>query len=159
MLPPDEKVCDRCGLVYRRSDLPNRQSNKHWAKRRFCSAECQSSWLGEFGATLRGEKHPGWKGDDATHQAGRKRARALYPDAKPCEVCGKPGERHHRDGNPLNNAPENIGWLCRTHHIRTEDRMSYRRLQDADMAAREERRRAQARERQRRYQARKRGQA
>lgn len=52
---------------------------------------------------------------------GRGRAAAMYP-AQPCEVCGRsPGgrgtvDRHHRDSDRLNNAPENIAFLCRRHH-------------------------------------------
>lgn len=49
---------------------------------------------------------------------GHKEAARLYPHPKPCEVCGtkKDTARHHRDGNPLNNKPSNIGYLCRKHH-------------------------------------------
>src|SRR5262247_1289057 len=44
---------------------------------------------------------------------GRERARRLYPLAVPCERCGNPkSERHHCDGNPMNNAVENIERLC-----------------------------------------------
>lgn len=41
---------------------------------------------------------------------------------EPCEVCGYfvagqgQTQRHHRDGNRLNNARENIAFLCRKHH-------------------------------------------
>ena len=46
----------------------------------------------------------------------------LYPEMKPCEVCGKSGrgrgviDRHHRDSDRMNNAPENIAFLCRKDH-------------------------------------------
>lgn len=64
----------------------------------------------------RGALHPMWKGDAAGAQAGRDRAVALYP-LQPCEVCGDSrAERHHRDANTLNNAPQNISFLCRRHH-------------------------------------------
>jgi hypothetical protein len=54
-------------------------------------------------------------------KTGRGRARALYP-LEPCEVCGKTGsgrgsiDRHHRNSDRLDNAPENIAFLCRRHH-------------------------------------------
>lgn len=41
----------------------------------------------------------------------------LYP-LRPCDHCGKPGtDRHHRDRNPCNNAPENVAVLCESCHI------------------------------------------
>lgn len=84
------------------------------------AAHCRAiSPLGNY-AALRGEQHPGWKGDQAKPHNGRHRAQRLYP-LKPCEVCGlKPedGEihRHHKDRNTLNNAPDNIQMLCLKHH-------------------------------------------
>jgi hypothetical protein len=56
-------------------------------------------------------------------KTGRQRALLLYPDTKPCEVCGKSGrgrgvvDRHHRDSDRMNNAPENIAFLCRKDHL------------------------------------------
>lgn len=65
----------------------------------------------------RGNLHPMWKGDDASAQQGRGRAVAIYPESRPCEQCGaEKTERHHVDGNTLNNSPENIAFLCRPHH-------------------------------------------
>lgn len=65
----------------------------------------------------RGEEHPHWKGDDAKASSGRARARKVFTDPEPCERCGGPGEqRHHRDEDPLNNAPENIEWICASCH-------------------------------------------
>jgi len=73
-----------------------------------------------------GEQHPGWKGDSATcPAAGHRRARVLYPDLGPCERCKlKPAvERHHVDGNTLNNAPNNIQKLCRRCHMIVDGRL------------------------------------
>ena len=51
-----------------------------------------------------------------TEQSGRSRARRAYA-WQPCEVCGGEAEgRHHRDSDRLNNAPDNIAFLCRQHH-------------------------------------------
>lgn len=70
-------------------------------------------------------RHPGptngaWKGDLAKKGSGRHRAQALY-ELRPCAVCGaepvnKQVHRHHKDGNPLNNEPDNIAFLCVKHH-------------------------------------------
>ncbi len=50
-------------------------------------------------------------------KTGRSRAIRMYPKIGPCEVCGSPkSERHHRDENTLNNAPDNIAILCRRCH-------------------------------------------
>lgn len=67
----------------------------------------------------RGELHPAWKGDAISKDAGRSRARVLYPQCCECEIvgCSRIGERHHRDGNTVNNEPFNIGWLCKPHHL------------------------------------------
>lgn len=65
----------------------------------------------------RGELHPMWKGSAATAQSGRDRAVNLFPDREPCEKCGAVNaERHHIDGNTLNNCRGNIAFLCRPHH-------------------------------------------
>jgi hypothetical protein len=63
------------------------------------------------------EKHHGWKGDKAKAKAGNQRARHLYP-------CPKDLERHHIDGNPLNNAPENIVFVTRKNHQLLDGRLT-----------------------------------
>ena len=48
----------------------------------------------------------------------------MYPVIGPCVVCGNPkAERHHWDGNTLNNDPENIVILCRRCHMQTDGRL------------------------------------
>lgn len=61
-----------------------------------------------------GEKNPAWKGDNATKHTGRTRAEKLYP-------CPNGMERHHIDGNPLNNAPENIQFVTKKQHFRLDN--------------------------------------
>jgi hypothetical protein len=53
-----------------------------------------------------------------TPYTGREHARLLYPLAgRACVRCPLPAAvHHHRDENPLNNAPENIELLCRACH-------------------------------------------
>lgn len=70
----------------------------------------------------RGEEHPNWKGDEITERSGRSRALRAFPDG-PCEVCGEPAERHHKDGNTANNSPSNIAMLCRRHHMTADGRL------------------------------------
>lgn len=57
----------------------------------------------------------------------RKRARAVRPELPgTCERCGeaKPLERHHLDGNPGNNAAQNIAALCRRCHMEVDGRLA-----------------------------------
>src|SRR4051812_30246617 len=49
----------------------------------------------------------------------------MYPGRLTCEWgdgCTKEAERHHKDGNPNNNARNNVAFLCRAHHIATDNR-------------------------------------
>jgi 5-methylcytosine-specific restriction endonuclease McrA len=99
----------------------------------FCSRACfMANRRGKPGRA--GEAHARWAGDAATHSGGYKRAIALFP-IQPCEVCGATPEerrihRHHRDQNPLNNVPENIAFLCPTHHS-----AEHRRLRAQEIAS------------------------
>lgn len=56
---------------------------------------------------------------------GRQRARRAYPGRHTCsrEGCNAVAERHHRDGDTRNNAPENIELLCNKHHKEADGRM------------------------------------
>jgi 5-methylcytosine-specific restriction endonuclease McrA len=70
-----------------------------------------------------GERNPRWKGDDATEKSGRQRAVRKY-DIAQCEHCGaKATDRHHKDRNTKNNAPDNIQRLCRSCHMIVDGRM------------------------------------
>jgi len=72
----------------------------------------------------RGENNPNWKGDKVKRNSGQARARRNYSIRQPCEACGNPkGERHHKDGDVLNNESSNIQWLCRACHMRIDDRI------------------------------------
>jgi hypothetical protein len=94
--------CDNCGKQY-----------TGWG-RFFCSKKCRTQ--------PKGEMSPSWKGVNITRQAGRERAVKLFP-LEPCEICNNPkAERHHIDGNPVNNIRTNIMFLCRKHHILIEKR-------------------------------------
>jgi len=74
----------------------------------------------------RGPDHHAWKGDKAKTRSGRSRAERQYVQAQPCEHCGasnKRIDRHHKDGNTLNNDPSNIMFLCRRCHMIEDGRM------------------------------------
>jgi hypothetical protein len=66
-----------------------------------------------------GEKNPRWKGDTVTDQAGRARAERNLPHIKGAE-------KHHKDGNPLNNTPENIEYVTRKQHMTIDGRLARR---------------------------------
>jgi hypothetical protein len=64
-----------------------------------------------------------WKGEDAATGSKNMRARRMFFEPGPCEVCGAKGERHHKDGDPGNNVRENIAMLCRRHHMEADGRL------------------------------------
>ena len=49
----------------------------------------------------------------------------LYKIPRRCTCHGKgcngPLQLHHKDGNPFNNSPWNLEWLCASHHKRLHD--------------------------------------
>ena len=76
-----------------------------------------------------GSRSAQWKGDRATAGAGRSRARARYERGK-CEECDAPAlDRHHVDGDTLNNVPSNVRLLCRFHHMKVDGRLEAFRAQ------------------------------
>lgn len=100
--------------------------------KKYCSRECfYSVILGKPKSKLHRQRmakskigvlNPQWKGDNASDFAGRDRAKRLYP-LEPCEICGsKKSERHHVDGDTLNNERANIQFLCRKHHMEIDGR-------------------------------------
>jgi len=65
----------------------------------------------------------GWKGDAIKIDSGRTRAQRQYQLGK-CELCESNAmDRHHKDGNTINNELTNIQRLCRKHHILLDGRM------------------------------------
>lgn len=71
-----------------------------------------------------GEENHQWKGDAASDKSKRARCRQRYPGLGDCEECGgKAVERHHKDNDPGNNAPENIARLCRRCHMEADGRL------------------------------------
>ena len=65
---------------------------------------------------LKGSLSPKWKGNTVKYNSGRARARKLY-------YAPKGHHRHHIDGNPLNNDPENIMIVTPRKHMVEDGRM------------------------------------
>jgi len=72
-----------------------------------------------------GEEHHSWAGRDANKKTGRTRAQRKY-SKRSCEICGetkKRIDRHHIDGDTLNNEESNIRFLCRKCHMQEDGRL------------------------------------
>jgi hypothetical protein len=63
-------------------------------------------------------------------EAARTLARYWFPLAEKCERCETDGavDRHHKDGDPFNNVPENIASLCRRCHMEVDGRLHRKRV-------------------------------
>lgn len=73
-----------------------------------------------------GASHPNWKGDKITIKSGRSRAARMFPEPHNCQKCGATDcriDRHHIDGDTVNNASENIAFLCRRCHMAADGRL------------------------------------
>lgn len=57
-------------------------------------------------------------------RTGRQMARYWVPLEGPCQRCGEAPatDRHHVDGDPLNNVPDNIMLVCRQCHMDVDGR-------------------------------------
>ncbi len=68
--------------------------------------------------------HFNWKGDEAKEPSGASRAQKMYPVLGECDLCIEPAyDRHHVDGNRLNNERSNLMFLCRQHHMVVDGRL------------------------------------
>jgi hypothetical protein len=107
------RSCDVCGAPFTPQPYNVRQGGG-----RFCSRTCLYVWQRESGP--KGEAHHAWKGHAATPKRGRVRAESLFDiTGQTCATCRTTParERHHLDGDPLNNDPTNVVFLCaRCHH-------------------------------------------
>lgn len=102
------RVCDEV-LAKRGGEKPSR-----FAKRQTCSRACHDELL----RRMRPDTRP--RGSAATDHSKRRRAQRLYPlEGRICSEggCDRPAvDRHHRNGDPGDNRPENVEALCRRHH-------------------------------------------
>jgi hypothetical protein len=55
---------------------------------------------------------------------GRKKAARVVPGPLPACECGRPSERHHKDGDCTNNDITNIELVCRSCHMKRDGRMT-----------------------------------
>ena len=125
-------ACPHCGAIFSCYSPPCRP-------RKFCSARCGSMALlgtkqsaSHINARKRfAQDHGNWVGDNATVKSGRSRALRAFIAPQNCQSCGAKGriDRHHCDGNTLNNSAENIQFLCRLCHMIVDGRME--NLQEA----------------------------
>ena len=67
-------------------------------------------------ATKLGVKNPNWKGDSVSPQNARDRARRLLGTKEGFDI-------HHKDGDPYNNAPENLEYQSRKGHMASDGRL------------------------------------
>ena len=82
--------------------------------RKYCSRECYDKGH----VTPKGSEHHSWAGDNVGYWGARRRTQKLVT-AGECESCGAPNaDRHHKDRDFLNNAADNIAFLCRSCHSR-----------------------------------------
>ena len=101
----------------------NRNTINSWIHR---GKKPKSMWTDEERETLSkrlsetsmGELNPQWKGNDCLENTARERARRMY-----VHLCPEGCEIHHIDGNPWNNAPDNIDFVTRKKHMEKDGRL------------------------------------
>lgn len=109
--------CKDCNKeIYRTSIRCNSCSNKN--------RKGKYKW-NDLAKTKRREKgNPNWKANSINKNTGHIRARRKFHQKENCNFCGKAkAERHHQDGNPMNNNKDNIIWLCRSCHMKEDGRI------------------------------------
>ena len=102
---PMKKNCLLCGGEMIQPRWRNGSLDSLFKNRKFCSIKCYASWVEAKNL--------------CTKAGGRKRAQRKYT-LTACVDCGEKKflQRHHKDGNPLNNSSENIKILCRSCHAK-----------------------------------------
>lgn len=103
------KHCNHCqSVLHRKRFNKTLEDYGRFVKRKYCNRACMA-------AAMEGViKNP-------TPHNGRRQAMKMVKDA--CEMCGRMKTTtrlyvHHKDGNPLNNKPENLQTLCGSCHSR-----------------------------------------
>jgi hypothetical protein len=132
-LPP--KFCQVCGreLPRRVFASGNRENWQKFSRRRHCSFLCRTGHpprqrvpCRRCGGPTRTTsnvycsrtcRNASYVRVPTTEKQGRNQAQKRY-QLQPCEHCGATRDlhRHHRDHNPLNNDPSNIGFFCSRCH-------------------------------------------
>ena len=109
-----ERLCAWCGARFAVN-----KSTAAAGQGLFHTRACYVQWV-NANPRLR-EAHPRWKGDEQHARGGRERARLWFSlTGRVCAECeaAPAAERHHWDGNTLNNAETNVVFLCTACHHR-----------------------------------------
>lgn len=105
--PTPVRYCAECAKKLERKRLPSGdlESLHHFNRRKFCDQRCMAASFDR-----RHSQDVGWS---TAHYHARK----IVPMG-PCSRCAKPQAHdvHHKDGNHLNNSPENLERICRSCH-------------------------------------------
>lgn len=117
-------ICKQCGCSVVRKQKPSARVNLFCNRKCYMQSKKGVQPIGWKNAPTRTrEQHHGWKGNNLSQVGGRKRALKWF-SKKPCESCGsEKSERHHKDGNTLNNDSSNIAFLCRRCHMVADGRI------------------------------------
>lgn len=106
--PDPVKFCKHCGkqLARKRQRNGDLESLLHFGRRKYCDQKCMAAAF---------DARPSQSEDWSTSHY---HARKLVASG-PCATCGRRGatDVHHRDGNHLNNSPENLERICRSCHM------------------------------------------
>lgn len=101
------KSCESCKSPLTRKRFNGRLEDRNvFLRRRFCGETCSAN-----GALV----------ETPTLSGIRQRAQRAYTRGPVCECCGQTHQqmdRHHKDGDPTNNAPENLQTLTAPCHAR-----------------------------------------
>lgn len=133
-------VCPDCGgPKYRYARYCNRCKGKGDRNPRYGKGHSEGTREKIRQAALQRARKPRrQKAPSTTKQAGREFAVRWFPLPELCERCkaAPPCDRHHVDGNPCNNHPSNVQFLCRRCHQETDGRIEMlRRMNAARRAA------------------------
>jgi len=105
--PTPLRFCEHCGTKLERKRLPNGDLEYlvHFNRRKYCDQVCMGRAFDQ--------RHSAEVGWSTAHYHARK----MVPIGC-CSRCAKPdaSDVHHKDGNHLNNSPDNLERICRSCH-------------------------------------------
>ena len=108
-----------CGYCLEQFDAKPKEVNRGNA--RFCSQGCSAS----YGNSLRSRVS-----SSSLHKIARMTWIESHDFLDPVCSCGNPADIHHKDGNPANNAIDNLEALCRRHHVKHENTIRPKRQKE-----------------------------
>lgn len=105
--PVELKRCAYCGKIMEIAKLKNGylESASQYNRKKYCNRDCMKK------AFRKDET------ESVSWSNMHRHARMIIPPAN-CKICGSATnvDVHHKDGNYLNNSPENLQRLCRSCH-------------------------------------------